>query len=46
MSDSSRLSDAGAPGAVYVTSKDAPRDLRRVVHLHRRAGFAAAWEEL
>src|SRR5205085_2678799 len=25
---------------------DAPWDLRRVVHLHRRAGFAATWAEL
>ena len=24
---------------------DAPWDLRRVVHLHRRAGFAATWDE-
>src|SRR5262245_41497038 len=30
----------------YVPSKDAPWNLRRVVHLHRRAGFAATWSEL
>src|SRR4029077_5684159 len=29
----------------YVASKHTPWDLRRVVHLHRRAGFAATWEE-
>ena len=28
---------AGFPGAL---------DLRRVVHLHRRAGFAATWDEI
>jgi uncharacterized protein (DUF1800 family) len=30
----------------YVPGKDSPWDLRRVVHLHRRAGFAATWQEL
>src|SRR5205807_240058 len=30
----------------YAPSPAAPWDLRRVVHLHRRAGFAATWEEL
>jgi hypothetical protein len=29
-----------------VTSTAAPWDLRRVVHLHRSAGFAASWAEL
>ena len=28
------------------TDRSAPWDLRRVVHLHRRAGFAATWDEL
>jgi uncharacterized protein (DUF1800 family) len=32
--------------ARYEPSKQAPWDLRRVVHLHRRAGFAATWEEI
>jgi uncharacterized protein (DUF1800 family) len=32
--------------AAYVPDKDAPWDLRRVVHLHRRAGFAATWDEV
>jgi uncharacterized protein (DUF1800 family) len=31
---------------VYTPSDEAPWDLRRVTHLHRRAGFAAAWDEL
>ena len=30
----------------FVPTADAPWDLRRVVHLHRRAGFAASWSEL
>jgi uncharacterized protein (DUF1800 family) len=32
--------------APYVPDGAAPWDLRRVVHLHRRAGFAATWDEL
>jgi uncharacterized protein (DUF1800 family) len=32
--------------APYAPSKEIPWDLRRVVHLHRRAGFAATWPEL
>jgi uncharacterized protein (DUF1800 family) len=36
-------SDCWAP---YVPSAQAPWDLRRVVHLHRRAGFAATWNEI
>jgi hypothetical protein len=31
---------------VYKPSGEAPWDLHRVVHLHRRAGFAAAWDEI
>jgi uncharacterized protein (DUF1800 family) len=30
----------------YVPDEMAPWDMRRVVHLHRRAGFAATWDEL
>jgi Protein of unknown function (DUF1800) len=30
----------------YEPTADAPWDLRRVVHLHRRAGFAASWGEI
>jgi uncharacterized protein (DUF1800 family) len=30
----------------YEPAADAPWNLRRVVHLHRRAGFAATWAEL
>jgi uncharacterized protein (DUF1800 family) len=34
------------PWAHYVPTPQAPWDLRRVVHLHRRAGFAATWDEV
>src|ERR1700729_3810786 len=30
----------------YEPTADAPWDLRRVVHLHRRAGLAASWSEI
>ena len=32
--------------APYAPDDRAPWDLRRVVHLHRRAGFAGTWDEL
>ena len=32
--------------AAYKPSDEAPWDLRRVVHLHRRAAFAGTWAEL
>ena len=35
--------DAWAP---YTPDEQCPWDVRRVVHLHRRAGFAATWEEI
>src|SRR3712207_4875128 len=43
--------DENAPGltgpwAPYVPDAKAPWDLRRVVHRHSRAGFAATWAEL
>jgi hypothetical protein len=38
-----RLPDSLAP---YAPDERSPWDLRRVVHLHRRAGFAATWPEL
>ena len=31
---------------VHKPSGEARWDLHRVVHLHRRAGFAAAWDEI
>src|SRR4029077_16002599 len=37
---------SGVPWAPYVPDETMPWDLRRVVHLHRRAGFAATWDEL
>src|SRR5580704_14625969 len=30
----------------YTPDDENPWNLRRVVHLHRRAGFAATWDEL
>src|SRR5258705_11574058 len=41
--ESSNLSYSWAP---YVPDEAMPWNLRRVVHLHRRAGFAATWDEL
>src|SRR5262252_8981556 len=37
------LADAWAP---YAPDPKSPWDLHRVVHLHRRAGFAATWGEI
>jgi uncharacterized protein (DUF1800 family) len=37
---------SGDPWAPYVPDEAMPWDLRRVVHLHRRAGFAATWDEI
>jgi uncharacterized protein (DUF1800 family) len=37
------LADSWSP---YTPDATAPWDLRRVVHLHRRAGFAATWGEI
>ena len=34
------------PWAVYCPTAEAPWNCRRVVHLHRRAGFAASWPEI
>ena len=41
-----RTTDPGDPWAAYVPDDSAPWDLARVGHLHRRAGFAASWDEL
>ena len=40
------MTAASAPWSAYEPSRDAPWNLRRVVHLHRRAGFAATWGEI
>ncbi len=45
MSDLRTPSTASA-WAAYAPDEKAPWDLRRVVHLHRRAGFAATWSEI
>jgi len=41
-----RTARSADPWAPYVSSDDAPWNLRRVVHLYRRAGFAATWGEI
>jgi hypothetical protein len=41
--ESSRLGGAWAP---YVPGPEAPWNVRRVVHLHRRTGFGATWGEI
>jgi hypothetical protein len=40
------MSSTMKPWAPYAVTDKQPWDLRRVVHLHRRAGFAATWNEL
>jgi uncharacterized protein (DUF1800 family) len=46
MSEKPTPGRAENPWAPYAPTEEAPWDLRRVVHLHRRAGFAATWAEL
>src|SRR5262249_23884624 len=41
-----KLPETGTSWASYAPSKETPWDLRRVVHLHRRAGFAATGAEI
>jgi hypothetical protein len=38
--------DTANAWVLYQPSDNAPWDLRRVVHLHRRAAFAAPWDDL
>lgn len=46
MSNRFTASDPTKSWVQYVPTAKAPWNLRRVVHLHRRAGFAATWNEL
>src|SRR5437879_8769933 len=46
MTDKANALHVDRPWDVYLPTREAPWDLRRVVHLHRRAGFAATWPEL
>jgi uncharacterized protein (DUF1800 family) len=46
MRSHSSVASSSDPWAPYVPDSQAPWDLRRVVHLHRRAGFAATWSEI
>jgi uncharacterized protein (DUF1800 family) len=38
--------DASDPWVPYEPTAKAPWNLQRVVHLHRRAGFSATWDEI
>ena len=38
--------DRESPWAPFVPASHDPWDLRKVAHLHRRAGFGATWQEL
>lgn len=38
--------EAGGPWAPYCPDRTTPWNLRRVIHLHRRAGLGASWGEL
>src|SRR5688572_25305994 len=46
MDRSAAVKDPPCGWAAYVPSDRAPWNVRRVVHLHRRAGFAATWSEI
>jgi uncharacterized protein (DUF1800 family) len=46
MNDKLKSADSVQFWRPYTPSKETPWDLRRVVHLHRRAGFAATWSEI
>ena len=46
MSAPTQSSDLTGPWAPYAPTEEAPWDPGRVVHLHRRAGFAATWGEV
>jgi uncharacterized protein (DUF1800 family) len=46
MSDRRTPPDGPSFWAPYTPTAEAPWDLRRVAHLHRRAGFAATWRQV
>src|SRR5262245_37706276 len=46
MFDRGKLRETEMAWAPYASSKETPWTLRRVVHLHRLAGFAATWQEI
>jgi uncharacterized protein (DUF1800 family) len=46
MTVADRTGPAAGAWSPYQPSDEAPWDLRRVLHLHRRAGFAPTWAEL
>src|SRR5205823_8972190 len=46
MNDTPKSDRASKPWAPYTPTDEAPWNIHRVVHLHRRAGFAATWGEI
>ena len=46
MNDTVPSNETASGWSGYAPTREAPWDLRRVVHLHRRAGFAATWQEI
>src|SRR5215475_4923432 len=46
MMNTTRKLESSNPWARYQPTSETPWDLRRVVHLHRRAAFAATWSEI
>jgi hypothetical protein len=40
------MAETSAAWATYVPDRQAPWSLRRVVHLHRRAGLGTTWQEI
>ena len=46
MADDDRKKPDSRSWAPYAPDRDAPWNVRRVMHLHRRAGFGASWQEI
>jgi uncharacterized protein (DUF1800 family) len=46
MMTTTKLAGSANSWGPYSPNTEAPWDLRRVIHLHRRAGFAATWSEV
>src|SRR5262245_53106726 len=46
MSEKQTRAASTTPWAPYRPGPDTPWDVRRVVHLHRRAAFGATWNEI
>jgi uncharacterized protein (DUF1800 family) len=46
MNDTVQPAASSTSWSAYEPTREAPWNVRRVVHLHRRAGFAATWPEI